>query len=330
MDDITENSTGMRVRRARKYRGMTLEVLAGRVGKSKAWLSMIENGRLPLEKRSDIAALADALEVPASDLLTRPFPVFSKGAPDVSDVRESLMENSLDAPAAVASRPLAAVGAEDMAALTAAWRAGDHERQAVMLGPLLGELHAHAAAGKGRTQALELLTRASVFASDLAKELGQIDLAWIAADRARQAARAHGGAAVTGMAAWAVAMARPVAARSRALMGAGDAAGEMKGSLGRDDPLGWQVYGMLCLTAALGSHLAGDRDGSAAHLDEAGRVARKAGEQPQPWEAFGPANAGVWSVTLAVEAGEPGLALERARLVNPADLVSAGDRKSVV
>jgi len=54
---------------------MTLEQLAGRAGRSKAWLSKIENGRLPLEKRGDIAALAEALEVSADALLGEPAPV---------------------------------------------------------------------------------------------------------------------------------------------------------------------------------------------------------------------------------------------------------------
>jgi hypothetical protein len=81
---------------------------------------------------------------------------------------------------------------------------------------------------------------------------------------------------------------------------------------------------MLRLAAALGLHLSGDRDTAAAQLAEAVRVAARIGEQPARWEAFGPANAGVWGVTLAVEAGDAGTALERADQVNPADLITQG------
>jgi transcriptional regulator with XRE-family HTH domain len=62
-------STGGRVRRARRHRGMTLEVAAGRIGKSKGWLSVIENGRLQLDRLSDITALAAVLRVPVPTLI---------------------------------------------------------------------------------------------------------------------------------------------------------------------------------------------------------------------------------------------------------------------
>jgi transcriptional regulator with XRE-family HTH domain len=67
-------STGARVRRARQHRGMTLEATAGLVGRSKGWLSLIENGRLPLEKLTDIIALAGVLGVPVPVLTGIPCP----------------------------------------------------------------------------------------------------------------------------------------------------------------------------------------------------------------------------------------------------------------
>jgi transcriptional regulator with XRE-family HTH domain len=45
-----DGGIGFAVRRARHSRGLTLEELAGLVGRSKAWLSMIENGQRPLDK----------------------------------------------------------------------------------------------------------------------------------------------------------------------------------------------------------------------------------------------------------------------------------------
>src|SRR5262249_46077106 len=43
-----------------------LDVVAGLAGHSKSWLSKVERGLLPLERRSDLAALADALQVSRS------------------------------------------------------------------------------------------------------------------------------------------------------------------------------------------------------------------------------------------------------------------------
>lgn len=67
-------SAGERVRRARRHRGLTLEVTAGRVGKSKGWLSMVETGRLQLDRLPDIIALAGVLEVPVPALIGIPCP----------------------------------------------------------------------------------------------------------------------------------------------------------------------------------------------------------------------------------------------------------------
>jgi len=55
---------GGRIRQARHARGLSLDVTAGLAGRSKGWLSMIENGLLPLERLPEIIALAEALQVP--------------------------------------------------------------------------------------------------------------------------------------------------------------------------------------------------------------------------------------------------------------------------
>jgi transcriptional regulator with XRE-family HTH domain len=53
---------------------MSLDVLAGLIGRSKGWLSMIENGHLRLERRQDIAGIAEALDISADMLLGQPAP----------------------------------------------------------------------------------------------------------------------------------------------------------------------------------------------------------------------------------------------------------------
>lgn len=330
MNDNTDVLIGASVRKARRYQGLTLEQLAGRIGRSKGWLSMVENGVLALEKRGDIAAIADALEIDAADLIGRPFPAFTRAVPDLAAMRDALLENSIGDPAAPAAKPLTQLAAQEMPALRENWRDGRYQDQAAGLGPLLADLHAHASGGRKRADALALLTEAAVYAKDLAKEMGDADLAWIAAERATQAAAIHGGAVTRGMAAWAMAVARPTATRSRALLAAGPNADAIKADLEReDDPLGWQVYGMLRLTAALAAHLTGDSDQSAAQHAEASRVAARIGELPGRWEAFGPANAALWGVSLLNEAGEPGRAMEASKAVDPADLISAARRSAL-
>jgi hypothetical protein len=72
---------------------------------------------------------------------------------------------------------------------------------------------------------------------------------------------------------------------------------------------------MLRLTAALAAQVRGDTAESAAQAAEAARIAQVHGDRVDTWAAweyFGPANVGVWRTTLAVEAGEPGKALDHA------------------
>ena len=69
-----EPRIGTNVRAARRARGMSLETLAGLTGRSKGWLSKIENGHARLERRQDIAALAEALEVSADSIVGEPAP----------------------------------------------------------------------------------------------------------------------------------------------------------------------------------------------------------------------------------------------------------------
>ncbi|MGL5828945.1 MAG: helix-turn-helix domain-containing protein, partial [Angustibacter sp.] len=63
------DTIGLRVRRARRARGMTLQVLADRSGLSKSFLSMVENGGRSLERRRHIAAVAEALGISPADVI---------------------------------------------------------------------------------------------------------------------------------------------------------------------------------------------------------------------------------------------------------------------
>jgi XRE family transcriptional regulator, fatty acid utilization regulator len=59
---------GARIRHARRERGLTLDELAGRIGKTAPFLSLVENGKRRLSS-AQLGALADAMELTADDLL---------------------------------------------------------------------------------------------------------------------------------------------------------------------------------------------------------------------------------------------------------------------
>lgn len=68
-DHVTPASDlGGRLRTLRRRRGMTQEVLAGLCGLTSAYISMIENGKRPLDRYSQIMAVASALGVAPAEL----------------------------------------------------------------------------------------------------------------------------------------------------------------------------------------------------------------------------------------------------------------------
>src|SRR5580700_12308066 len=100
LPDEGEPRIGMNVRAARHSRGMSLEALAGLTGRSKGWLSKIENGHSRLERRQDIAAIAEALEVSADSLLGEPVPEIRAGgaAYDIVPLQRALLDAAPDDP----------------------------------------------------------------------------------------------------------------------------------------------------------------------------------------------------------------------------------------
>src|SRR5215472_5119394 len=104
-----EQRIGRNVRAARRSRGMSLETLAGLTGRSKAWLSKIENGHARLERRQDIAAIAEALAVSADSLLGAPAPEVQPRSQsyDFRPLRAALLDATIDDPPDIPARPVA-------------------------------------------------------------------------------------------------------------------------------------------------------------------------------------------------------------------------------
>jgi hypothetical protein len=173
-----------------------------------------------------------------------------------------------------------------------------------------------------------LLVLAAASAMIMLRHFGRTDLAWVAADRGRQAAAMLGDPAWTAAAAFECAHARPSVNKPRALMSAPRIADEFEAHVG-DDAISREVYGMLRLSAALACAVDGDHQGAEEHGAEAARIAEPLGDRPDAFELFGPANVGVWRTSLAVEAGNAGDALAHAAKVEPRALAS-GNRRAAL
>jgi transcriptional regulator with XRE-family HTH domain len=331
MDDNTNATAGLNVRRARLYAGLTLQQLADRIGRSKGWLSMIENGHLALDKRGDIAAIAEACEVSADMLLGQPAPEITPGRRPYSlaPMRAVLLDATLDDPPDVAARPLSQLA--DLAGrMDQALRKADYDSLHAGLPGLLGELQVCVATGDGGGQdrALRLLVAATATAAIMLKHFGRTDLAWIAADRGQRAAALTGDPVQVAAAAFGSAHCTNSANRPRVLMSMPAAADRLEPLVG-DDRFAREVYGMIRLSAALACAVDGNHDGAREHGAEAASVAAGLGDRPEAFEVFGIANAGVWRTSLAVEAGNAAEALAYADRVQPQALASSNRRAAL-
>ncbi len=158
---------------------MSLEALAGLIGRSKGWMSMIENGHLRLERRQDIAAIAEALDVSADMLLGQPAPEIQADsrAYSLTSLRAALLDAALDDPRDLPARPIAVL-APLVPTMDQALRNTDYDAMHRELPSLLGDLQIHAATATGaeRDEALRLLIQTCASTTIMLKHFGQTDL----------------------------------------------------------------------------------------------------------------------------------------------------------
>ena len=321
MDGIT---IGARLRTLRRWRDMTQVELAGLAGLSPSFVSMVETGQRPLDRRSHIAALAGALKVSEADLVGGPHLSHDRLQSDphmaIPPLRVALQTNSLTPPAVDQARPLAELHREVFGTIEPLRRVCNYVRVGQLLSPVIDELYRHSAdpedEAAGRL-ALEILVEACVIAAAVTKELGYMDLAYLAAQRAEEAATLLGDPVQKGKADFMWLLTLPRAGSwNRTLAAAEHAANDLEPHA--RDPLGRQILGMLTLTASL-SAASIQRGDSATHwLNEAVTISAQVPDEPtRTWQSFSPTNVAMWRVSVGVECGESGGAvLEMAKDVN--------------
>jgi transcriptional regulator with XRE-family HTH domain len=315
----TPAEIGARVRMIRRRRGLSLEVVAGHVGISKSYLSMLENGQRQFERRGLLEDIAQALGCSVADLTGQPYlPRDRAGAEALATlppISVALYDATLDDVPDVPARPLREL-------VIWAGQANEHtahSRYAAAgrgLGALLTDLHVHAATAEGadRRTAQAALVEACLAACGVARSLGNMDLAVTAAGRAEEVARRLSSPALMGFTAMTStgALSR-LGARNRAQRVAGAA---LDGLVDVSDPTApdsapAEAAGMLHLSVAQMAAKSGRFGDASAHLAEAAALAERTGERNTLWFSFGPANVRAWALSVAVESGEGPAEAER-------------------
>lgn len=332
MDEATGPSIGQRLREVRALRGMSQREVAQLAGFTQAYLSQIENGLKPVDRRSTLEALARAAKIAPSDLAgvaiadRLPDPEVSAAEATITGLETVLSEVGFG-DVAVAPRAWEAIAA-DLGHLNAHLRpTTDYAGQGTVLPGLITELQALVNDPTApREQVLIGLVQCYHAAVAVARNLGIRGLPALASWHARRAAEELNDPAWIGLAEWLRASSIGGGSRDRASVVALQAAADLEPHLG--DQRAREIYGSLHLQASLSAAATTRPDAANEHLDEADDVARSLAQKRRPSCGFGALyfnsdNIGIWRLSIAVELGEVGRVREIAAGVDISQVPSA-------
>lgn len=285
----------------RKRRGKSQRALAGLAGMSQPYLSQIERGNRPVERRTTLVALAGALQVSVAELTGEPGdptdPAKAKATASVPAIRQALIMREVGE-----TRPTQG----NVAELLHAGQSYDFATAAPMLPGLIAGL-----SGSDLVLACHVATFTLRYLgySDLSRDAARLG---VAAARDLEAPAWIGIAEINRIFSLPPELPALPAALARRV------ADEIQPHNG--DPEVRQAYGSLHLHAALRSAVDRRADDAMGHLREAQEAADSLGEPPNlglARLAFGPTNLGIWRLTIQQELGETGRAIEDAARVVP-------------
>lgn len=327
VEAVRTDYIGLRVARWRDIGGMTQQQLADAVGVTREYVSMIENGRRPVTKRSLLISLAQALGVSTTDLTGQPYEPVSQEDLLIYSIASGV-RTALDEDYDETVLPDPAVLAVRGHRVSVARMACDYATLARLLPGLVADTRRLADTGSALAarQGLALFAYAVADASFAIKSHGQIDLAVRLADAASVAASRLGEHAEKGAAAFAVAQSALTAGSRRKSLRVARETVPMFERCCDDRALTW--LGMLHLQAALSAAALGRTGDVAPHLAEAEATATRV--MTDPWcQELTPANVGIWRVGIALENGEPDRAPEYARRVDRSKIRGAHRRAAL-
>jgi transcriptional regulator with XRE-family HTH domain len=324
----SSNPFGVKLAELRKWRGLSQQVVADRVGVSQQYISMVESGERQVDKRSTLEALAQALRVspvelggmPTAERLASANPGLSEALGGLDDIEAALTEIALGE-AVGTGRPVPMLLGEVEHLNNVMRPNADDVGQVRVLPGLIRDLNGAIALDTGtetRERLLLALLDTYRAAAMVTKSLRVRGLPAIAAMHVRRVAEELDQPSSLGMADYMRVMTIG-SSRTRKRELAVAAADRLSPSLGTDGAL--EVYGALHLTAALSAAATEDASGSLAHLAEADNVAAHLPDDGTTYSFanlnFSSTNVKFWRTAISVELGDHGRVAEIAADVTP-------------
>lgn len=312
---------GERIAWYRRRRGMSQEVLAGLVQRTVDWLSKVENNRIDLDRLSVMRSLADSLDVTVGDLLGEPSILdwsAESGSRTVPALRETLLDYRQLSPFVALTADQEPPSLTELRrAVAGVWDAYQSSRYGFVVArlPMLvreAQAATSSYAGREQEEAYALLGLTYQASTVLLTKLGEVDLAWISAERGFQSAQHSGNPVVVGS------LFRSL---THALLSTGryheakrltqDAADFLQPGLSQASPEYLSVYGTLFLAGAIAAARDEDRPTTQTYLAEADESARRLGNDANyMWTAFGPTNVAIHRVATAMDLGDVQVAID--------------------
>lgn len=311
-------TTGQRIRLIRQKRGQSLQVVADLSGISKSQLSLLERGDTTLDSMKQLVAIAKALRISPSDLTNVPIALPTDGEVDsaVEDTRCALEEVANGQ----SGGTVCSVGSL-LARVDEVYRLRSQcqlREVGAVLPQLIRDIHRSITAGRDVPELLPLAVRTHVWLTGMwLRDAGApMDLRRQVSWLARELAEDHGAPVTLG-----VAMVGTV----EALLGSGmfplAASLLERFPLPAVDPGSIRLVGELVLESAMVAALEGRPGDTVEPLRMARELAMRVGEPTALYDeagsAFGPTDVGLYEMDIAMEAGEPELALRVAETLRP-------------
>lgn len=305
-----------RLRTIRRLHDLTQIELAQLAGVSASLVSKVESGARPgswdlavavgRAVRVDPVALIGGVGVGETD--------DDRAAASLPALRRSIA--SFDDPGEPIAdvRPLRSI-AEDVERLSRMRLAANYAHLGEQLPTLLDELArtAHASAGEPQRRAFWLLAAAYRCADAVAFKLGNLDLSALIVERIRWAAERSEDPLMVGTAAYVRGQTYLVTQAWDAGLRALTAAGSPLERRTVDDPRTAAVYGALNMRAAVIAARGNKPDAAWSHMRIATAMSDVVGRDVEYYfTSFGPSNARIHEIAVAVELGDPDEALKRA------------------
>jgi hypothetical protein len=302
------------------------------------WVSAVEQGRRHADRLTDLLRIAAVLGCRLEDLIGRPVDTLAPGVRPprgeaVAAVRAIIMRAAV--PAASGTAP--ALDEID-ARVAQAWSVWHESPTAhVILGEILPGLLSDAIAAyrfaDDKRSAARVLAGAYQITRQWLHHIPDGDLAWIAADRAMNAAREADDPHLIALGAWALSASyRRAGQQDEATRLCLAAADELKPHIdaGHPDPDLLADYGMLHLAASI-SAAQSDEDGRAWALHRvADDAARALGALYHPWTAFGRGNVDIHGLAIFAELGRSNDIVDYASHLDIDDVPSVERRARVL